>query len=94
MRTFEQLTVDATSGGVKFTVAKVTSSASLASWASCRLETAEIRYTHDGTTPTASVGTLLEIGDTLRLNTREDVLNFKAIRTGSSSGVLDCTFGD
>ena len=93
MRMYEQLTVAATS--TPFTAAKITSSGmGLATWASCRLETAEIRYTHDGTAPTSSVGTLLEVGDVLTLHTREDVLNFKAIRTGSSSGVLDGTYGD
>jgi hypothetical protein len=94
MRTFEQLTVDATAGGVPFTAAKITNSSSLATWARCRLETAQIRFTVDGTTPTSSVGTLLEVGDILPIHTREELLNFHAIRTGSSSGVLDCTYGD
>jgi hypothetical protein len=33
--------------------------------ATCRLETAEIRYQVDGTAPTTTVGTLLEVGDVL-----------------------------
>lgn len=59
--------------------------------ADCRLETAEVRYTIDGTTPTTTIGTLLEPGDTLVL-VGNDVLNyFRAIRTGAVSAVLGCT---
>jgi hypothetical protein len=55
-----------------------------------RLETAQIRYTVDGVTaPTTTVGTLLEIGESLLLWGTQDIQNFKAIRTGGSSGVLD-----
>lgn len=58
----------------------------------CRLETAEIRYTLDGTAPTTSVGILMEIGDVLSIAGNDLLNNFRAIRTGSTSGQLDCTY--
>lgn len=61
-----------------------------ANWAECRLETAEIRYTVDGTTPTSTVGTLLEVGDVVQITGNDNLLRFLAIRTGASSGQLDC----
>ncbi len=64
--------------------------------ASCRLETAEIRYRYDGTAATnaATGGTLLEIGETLTLSGNDTLQKFSAIRTGSSSGVLQCNYSD
>lgn len=89
---FEQITVAGTAGGV--TAATVTSGNGhpQANTATCRLETAEIRYRIDGTAPTASVGTLLEIGDVLVLQGLDVILRFSAIRTTSTSAVLDCTY--
>lgn len=58
----------------------------------CSLETAQIRFRIDGTSPTSSVGHLLEIGQTLTLNNPGDITNFRAIRTGDTSGVLRVTF--
>lgn len=88
---FEQVTVANTSIG--FTGSKITPTGlPMATSASCRLETAEIRYTIDGTVPTTTVGTLLEIGDVLTLNGHDVLAQFRAIRTGSTSGVLDCTY--
>lgn len=91
----EQITVAATAIG--FTTSKITPNGgpgqAQAVTAICRLETAEIRYTNDGTTtPTSSVGTLLEIGDVLTVQGHDVLVNFKAIRTGGSSGQLDCTY--
>ncbi len=64
--------------------------------ASCRLETAEIRFRYDGpaATNSASGGTLLEVGETLTLSGNDALQDFSAIRTGSSSGVLQCTYAD
>jgi hypothetical protein len=60
--------------------------------ATLTLETAQIRFRVDGTDPTSSEGHLLEIGDTLELCNQEEVKNFKAIRTGSTSGVLKVSY--
>lgn len=90
---FEQITVDNTAGGVAMTTTKITPVGQpQAQYASCRLETAEIRYTLDGTAPTTTVGTLLEIGDTLPIAGHDRLFKFRAIRTGATSGVLDCTY--
>lgn len=86
---FEQITVGATAIG--FTTTVITPAGKpQATAAICRDRTAEISYAYDGTTPTATVGTLLEIGDTLTLTGHDVLLNFRAIRTGGSSGQLDC----
>lgn len=88
---FEQVTVAGTAIG--FTATKITASGlPMATFASCRLETAEVRYTVDGSVPTSTVGTPLEPGDVLEL-TGHDVLSaFRAIRTGATSGQLDCHY--
>lgn len=49
------------------------------------VEAASIRFTYDGITePTSSVGVLLNIGDTVRLTTLEQIRNFKAAAAGVS----------
>lgn len=82
----QALTVDDTAGGVTLTVP----SAAIAAY--CRLETAQIRYTLDGTAPTTTVGWLLEIGETLELESRAELEGFKAIRTGGTSGTLEVEY--
>ena len=52
------------------------------------LETAQIRMWADGTDPTASEGILVEIGDTIVLNSPAQIAGFRAIRAGSTSGTL------
>ena len=83
---YQQLTVDNTSGGVALTVPAT------AMAASGRLETAQIRFTLDGTAPTTAVGTLLEVGETLALENRGELTGFRAIRTGATSGVLSVEY--
>lgn len=64
--------------------------------ASCRLETAEIRFRYDGQVATnaSTGGTLLEVGETLTLSGNDVLEKFSAIRTGSSSGTLQCNYSD
>lgn len=57
----------------------------------CTLETAQVRFRLDGTDPTSSTGHLLNIGYILYITSKEDLMRFRAIRTGSTSGVLNCT---
>jgi hypothetical protein len=52
----------------------------------------QIRFWFDGTAPEATVGHLMEIGDSMELNGYANIKNFRAIRTGSTSGVLSATF--
>lgn len=91
---FEQLTIDNTSGGVAMTSTKITPGGlPMATQAFCSSETADIRWTVDGTAPTTSVGTVLTSGSTLpTLNGHDLLVKFRAIRTGGSSATLNCTY--
>lgn len=60
--------------------------------ATCRLELAEVRFTLDGTVPTTTVGTLLEVGDWLTITGIDNMRSFSAIRTTAVSGQLDCNY--
>jgi hypothetical protein len=82
----ESLTVDNTVGGKAF--------ANYATniYALITAETAQVRFTTNGTAPTTTVGHLLNPGDTLKLDSLADITAFRAIRTGSVSGVLKATF--
>jgi hypothetical protein len=89
---FEQITVDNTSGGVKLTAAKVAVSLE---YVLCKVRTAEISFLTvdpNAKTVTTTVGTLAEPGDQILITSREEALNLRAIRTGSTSGQLDCTY--
>ena len=82
----QALTVDSTAGGVTLTLP------STAVAASCRLETAQIRYTLDGTAPTTTVGTLMNADEVLVLESRSELSGLKAIRTGGTSGTLQVEY--
>jgi hypothetical protein len=56
------------------------------------LESGQIRWRIDGADPTASEGHLLDPGQTLTLYNLDYIRKFKAIRTGSTSGVLKVTY--
>ena len=51
-----------------------------------------IRWKCDGGTPTASAGNLLSLGDKMIIYGEDNIKNFKAIRTGSTDGELNCTY--
>jgi len=91
----EVVTVAATAIG--FTASKLIPSSGIykgmiAQEVFCTLETAPIRYTVDGTTPTTAIGHLVNIGDTLELYNPNMVNKFRAIRTTGTNGSLKCTF--
>lgn len=89
---FEQIVVAGTAIG--FTAAKIDPAGQpQGQIASCRARTAEMSVTYDGTTPTASVGILLEPGDWLVVTGHDRLRRFLAIRTGATTGGLDCTYG-
>src|SRR5438067_3609249 len=89
----DQITVDATAGGVAFTAAKIDPSGQpQAVQATCHVRTAEISFTYDGTVPTSTVGQLLEPGDWFTLTGHDRLFRFRAIRTGATSGQLDCEY--
>lgn len=87
----EQITVANTALG--FTAGKITPGGKpAANLAVCRLELAQIRYRTSGAAATTTVGTLLEIGDTVALSGHDILVNFSAVRTGGTSGQLDCQY--
>lgn len=91
----EALTVDDTTNGVGFSSNKISPPGPSATTAVCRLETAQIRFQIDGKTAvTSSAGTLWEIGEERQFNGQDVLRNFRAIRTGSTSGTLQCNYSN
>lgn len=87
----EAVTVAATAIG--FTSATITPATGRpAQRAFVTAETAQMRYTYDGTTPTSTVGHILDISDVLVIDGIVNVQNFRAIRTTASSGTIMATF--
>ena len=91
---YEAITIDATVGGVGFTVAKLTDTvtfqtAQMAMVAvECVTSPCDIRYTYDGTTVTASVGVKLTEGTVQPIYGNENIRRFKAIRTAATSATI------
>jgi len=52
------------------------------------VEAAAIRFTVDGSTPTSTVGFLVEIGDIVTINGEGDIKKFRAIRTGGTDAII------
>ena len=85
---YEALTIADTAGGIALTAAK---------YGTCirafiTVETAQIRWTIDGTAPTTTVGHLGNVYDVIDLTSAEDIVAFRAIRTGATSGVIHATY--
>lgn len=95
-RAFEQITVAGTAIG--FTSATIsagsnsTSGHPQANKARCRVRTAQLSFRDDGGTPTATVGTVLDVGDVYESADPIAIRAFLAIRTGGTSGQLDCMY--
>jgi hypothetical protein len=58
------------------------------------VDTAQIRFTLSGTSPTASSGVVADPGSIICLSNADQVQRFKAIRTGSTSATLHAEFGN
>ncbi len=82
-------TITVSTAAIGLTSAKITSSIS---YVICTLATAEIRFRVSGKNPTSTVGHVLASGSTLELTTIDDIVKFRAIRTGASDGVLTCSY--
>jgi hypothetical protein len=82
--TYEQVTVADSSIGITAAIMSGKSACGL------RLETAEIRWRPDGsvTAPTSAIGTIMKADDVLVIENIIDAQNFRAIRTGATSGLL------
>lgn len=64
-----------------------------ASRAIVTVEAQPLRYTEDGvTTPTASVGTLCVAETRFELESRQAILNFKAIRSGGTDSAISVNY--
>lgn len=87
---FEQITVATAAIGFSPSLIARTPEHGAAVLSVCRNEAAQIRYRIDGGDPTTTVGSLLEVGDTLYVSGADSITRFKAIRTGATSGQLDC----
>lgn len=95
----ERITIDNTVGGVGFTAATYKPTTGdrkgiAARIAKFTIETADIRYTQDGSTaPTSAIGKIIyETGGDTILGL-QNIKNFKAIRTGANSATLDVEYG-
>lgn len=61
----------------------------------CRLETAPINYTIDGSTvPTDAIGILINPLEWIILENPNQIRNFRGYRTTGTSGVLKCFYFD
>ena len=58
------------------------------------VETAQIRFTMDGTTPTSSIGFLAQIGDVITINGQSDIRAFRAIRVTSTDATIQPVYFD
>jgi len=84
---YEAITVAGTAIGT------TTATVGIATWGMCRVETAEIRYTLDGkTTPTSTVGVVLEPLEWIILENPIQIRNFRGFATGNTSANLKCFY--
>ena len=87
----QQLTVDATAGGVALTVPAAAKRALMS------LTTAEIRFLDDTTAPTSTLGLVVSINEKITYmdsNYQSSLRDFRAIRTGATSGILEILYYD
>lgn len=97
---YGNVTVDATVGGVPFPATDL-------AWTSNPVNTAQlvtftidcaagttcpIRFTIDGTVPTTSVGMRADYQTTISIFNRPNLVNFRAIREGATSAILNVTY--
>lgn len=87
----ETKTIDNTSGGVGLSPAKYLSTPQ-AKTATITVETAQMRWTKDGTAPTTTLGHIANVGTVIQLDNPGDISRFLAIRTGSTSASLEVTY--
>lgn len=89
---FEQITIDDTAGGIGLTSSKLTSIPPPKK-AIITVESAQLVYMLDGsTTVTSSVGHVANPFDSIVLEGKSQLDNFKAIRKGTSSAKISVTY--
>lgn len=88
---FVQIVVSNTAGGVGFASASIDPIGQPPiTIARCRVRGAQISYTLHGVAPTTTYGTFLEVPEYFEIIGHERLQKFKAIRTGSTDGGVDC----
>ena len=89
LQTFDQedLTVDATVGGVRLTLSYILTTPP-AKAATLTVETAQIRWKKSvtGTLTATTLGFVANVGAVIFLDNANDLANWRGIRTGSTSG--------
>lgn len=90
---FEQVTVDATSGGVGLTSTKYAPVGTPPmNQVRISVDTASIKITEDGTAPTASLGDTFDAGDIFMVTGVNSLRKLRMIRTSGTSAVLNVTY--
>jgi hypothetical protein len=56
------------------------------------IENGDVRYTYDGTTPTSTVGHILQAGGSIVLSGQNQIGSFKCFRIGAVNAVLSITY--
>lgn len=85
--TFESVTVSTTA--VTLTAATYTNCDN----ALITVETDQVRFRLDGVAPTSSVGHVLDAGDTLILDSADQIVGARFIRSGGSDATLRVSYG-
>lgn len=88
--TTDQQTIGASSTGLSLT--KIRNGGRWAERVIVNVTTAPIRWQSDGTDPTSTVGRIAYQGETITLDNRGRIQNFRAIRLGSTSSILEESF--
>ncbi len=65
-----------------------------AQFAFITVEAAAVRFTVDGTTVSASVGHVLDVGDTLELDRNTQIVDIRFFRRGTSDATLRVSYGN
>ena len=89
MLNYETITVADTAIGITAS----TMIANSENYAVLTVETATIRFTTDGTTPTSTVGHLAQPGSKITLDTAAELNAFRAIRTTGTSASVRASTG-
>jgi len=87
---YESLTVSDTAKAL--TSSKYNPSTRSAAVAFITVEDAQIRFRYDGTDPTSSEGHIADVGDVIKIEGYDNIVNFRAIRTGESDATLRVTY--
>lgn len=89
---FETITVSTTAVG--FTAATINPATAVpaAKSAFCSVETNALRYREDGTNPTSSVGHPKAAATEFAVTGINNLIHFRAIRSGGADATLSCTY--